>query len=62
MVLASTFFIAVGDEVGALVEDATTVGTGEKVEKLELVGVAVGTAGLNPQEAKIATAKSMPIL
>ncbi len=62
MVLASTFFIAVGDGVGTLVGDASTVGTGEKVGKLELVGMVVGAAGLNPQEAKIAAAKSMLIL
>src|SRR5450830_1312840 len=62
MVLASTFFIAVGDGVGTLVRDASTVGTGEKVGKFELVGMVVGAAGLNPQEAKIAAAKSMLIL
>jgi hypothetical protein len=62
MVLASTFFIAVGDGVGTLVGDTSTVGNGENVGRFELVVVAVGAAGLNPQEAKIAAAKSMPIL
>jgi hypothetical protein len=62
MVLASTFFIAVGDGVGTLVGDASTVGTGEKVGKLELVDVAVGAAGFSPQEARITNVTNMLIL